>query len=119
LAFVVIFLFTGSFEVELGETTLSIEAAYWDDITVDYASIDHIELREYDDPGSRTFGYGGATLLMGDFKNTEFNTYTRYSYTSCDSCIVITSGEKVLVINQKNVAATEELFETLKKRMGK
>ena len=117
-AIVALFLFTGSFEVELGETSFSIEADYWDDITVDYASIDTIEWREHDDPGSRTYGYGSVTLLMGDFQNTEFNTYTRYSYTSCDSCIVITSGGKVLVINQKDEESTKELFETLQERMG-
>lgn len=119
LAFATIFLFTGSYEVEFGETSFIVNATYWDDITVDYATIDDVEYRKYDDPGSRTFGYGSPTLLMGDFQNTEFNTYTRYSYTSCDSCIVITTGDKVLVINEKDEDSTKKLYEELIRRVGK
>ena len=119
LVFVALFIMTGSFEVDLGDTSFSIDAAYWDDITVEYSAIDHIELREHDNPGSRTYGYGGATILMGSFRNTEFNSYTRYSYTSCDSCIVIQSGDKTLVINQKDEENTKVLYEELITRIGK
>jgi hypothetical protein len=55
---------------------------------------------------------------MGSFKNEEFGMYTRYTYTSCDACVVLTSGEKVLVLNGVDEAATKTIYETLKDRIG-
>ena len=76
-----------------------------------------MEYRTEDKPGSRIFGYGSFTLLMGEFQNSEFGNYTRYSYTSCDDCIVLTVDEKILVINGKDEAQTKEMFEELTKRI--
>ena len=61
----------------------------------------------------RTFGFGSARLLMGQFKNDEFGTYTRYSYTKCDSCVVLISGENVLVLSGPDEDATREIYEEL------
>ena len=68
--------------------------------------------------GSREWGFGSPTLLMGSFKNEEFGMYTRYTYTSCDACVVLTSGEKVLVLNGADEAATKAIYEALKARIG-
>lgn len=111
-----IFLFTGEFAVQLGETSFTIEAAYWEDATVKYSDIDHVEYRELDDPGERTFGYGSFSLLMGEFENDEFGDYTRYSYTACDSCIVLTVDKKILVINGKDEQSTQKIYDELMKQ---
>ena len=117
-----VFLFTGKYEVEFGETSFTIDALYWDDATVAYADIDEIEYRDRDDPkafDSRTFGYGSFHVLMGEFKNSEFGAYTRYSYTSCDSCVVLNIDGNILVINETNEENTKELYKELVKRVNK
>lgn len=111
-----LFLFTGKFEVSFGEDSFTIDAAYWDDIAVPYEEIDDIEYREQDDPNAssgRNFGYGSFTVLMGEFENGEFGKYTRYSYTSCDSCVVLTVDGNILVINGKDEEETKAIYDEL------
>lgn len=122
LVFAAIFLFTGEFEVTFDETSFTIDAVYWDDATVHYADIDDIEYREQDDPEaweSRTFGYGSFNLLMGEFENDEFGAYTRYAYTACDSCVVLTVDGKILVINGTDEGHTKAIYNELIKRIRK
>ena len=121
LVIAVIFLFTGKFKVTFDETSFTIDAAYWNDVAVNYADIDNIEYREQDDPSasaSRTFGYGSINLLMGEFENDEFGAYTRYSYTACDSCVVLTVDEKILVINGTDDEQTKAIYDELIRKMG-
>lgn len=120
LVFAALFLFTGKFEVTFDETSFTIDATYWDDAKVNYADIDNIEYRNQDDPNasaSRIFGYGSFHLLMGEFENDEFGTYTRYSYIHCDSCVVLTVNEETLVINGTDDEHTKEIYEKLIKKI--
>ncbi len=118
LILVAITMFTGEITVEFGDSDFRIETGYWEDATVTYAEIDSVEYRETDDAGSRTYGFGSAKLLMGNFENTEFGAYTRYSYTTCDSCIVLTVDDKVLVLNGENEKGTKEIYEELLQRIS-
>lgn len=121
-AFALLFLFTGKFEVTFGETALTIDAVYWDDMKIAYADISDVEYREQDDPnasGNRTFGYGSFTLLMGQFKNSEFGMYTRYSYTSCDACVVISMNDDIVIINGKDTEQTKAIYDELCKQVSK
>ncbi len=121
-AFAMVFLVTGKYEVTFGEESFTIDATYWDDAVVGYEEIDSIEYREHDDPkasSGRTFGFGSFNILMGDFENGEFGSYTRYTYTACDSCIVLTVGDRVLVFNGKEEAKTKEMYEELLQRINK
>lgn len=118
--FVLFTLFAGKYQVSFGESSFLIDAFFWNDATANYEDIEHVEYREQDDSdafGDRTFGYGTFTLLMGEFKNDEFGAYTRYTYTSCDSCIVLTVNGKTLVLNGKDKAQTESMYNELLKRM--
>lgn len=117
--FALFFLTSGRFDVELEATYFSIDALYWEDTSVNYADIDTIEYRTTDNPGDRTFGYGAPGLLMGEFENSEFGAYTRYSYTSCKSCIVLTIGERTMVMNSKDESGTKELYEKLLEKTDK
>jgi len=122
LVFVALILFAGKFEIRFEETAFTVDAVYWEDATVNYADIDKLEYREQDDASAssdRTFGYGSFHLLMGEFRNSEFGTYTRYSYIGCDSCIVLTVGEKVLVLNGRDEERTKEIYDELVQRTGK
>lgn len=120
IAFVLFVLFAGKYEVQFSESSFTINASFWNDATVNYADIEQIAYREHDDAnaaGNRTFGYGTPSLLMGEFKNEEFRAYTRYTYTSCDSCIVLTVNGKTLVLNGKDKAQTESMYNELLKRV--
>lgn len=117
LLFVGIMMFTGDVEIQYNETSFTIEASYWNDLTVDYAAVDHIEYRENDTPGSRVAGFGSPRLGMGNFHNDEFGMYTRYSYTQCDSCVVLTSGDKVLVLTGKDAKDTKAIYDELSARI--
>ena len=100
---------------------MKIDASYWDDASIRYTDIDTIEYRTSDDPDAtmkRNFGYGTPFLLMGEFDSDEFGTYTRYSYTACDSCIVLTVGDRVLVLNGKEEAKTKEMYEELLQKIN-
>lgn len=118
LVLVALLLTSGGFEITLAEEAMTVEASFWGDITVPYTDIDSIEYREQDHPGSRTYGFGSPTLLMGKFQNAEFGAYTRYSYPGCDSCIVITMDDEILVINETEEDATEKLYEALADKIG-
>ncbi|MDO5400748.1 MAG: SdpI family protein [Eubacteriales bacterium] len=111
-------MFTGNIRYDLGQDSLTIHASYYSDMTLPYDAIDDVEYRESDTPGYRAFGWGSARLLMGAFENDEFGTYTRYSYTGCDSCVVVRSGGKVLVLSAADEAGTQALYESLAGKAG-
>lgn len=118
LLLVAVTMFTGNISYELDEESFTIKASYWSNMTVDYDKITGIEYREEDEPGNRTSGFGSARLLMGSFQNAEFGFYTRYSYTMCDSCIVLEMGDDILVINGKNEEKTKQIYEELCQKSG-
>lgn len=108
-----VLMFSGDIEVNFEETSFTVEADYWQDLTVEYDAVDRVEYREESKPGMCVGGFGSARLLMGNFRNEEFGHYTRYSYTGGGSCIVVTSGEKILVLGGRDAAETETIYQTL------
>ncbi|MBQ8143334.1 MAG: SdpI family protein [Butyricicoccus sp.] len=108
--------FTGDIDVAYGEAAFTIEADYYDDLTVEYDIIDSIEYREDFSKGSRTFGFGSPRLLMGSFQNEEFGAYTLYAYKKCDAAVVLTAGDKVLAVNGQDAESTRVIYEELKNR---
>ncbi len=111
-------MFSGSVDVRYGETAFTIEATYWDDLTVDYAAIDSVEYREDGVDGGRVGGYGSPRLALGNFRNEEFGDYTRYTYTMQKACVVLTSGERILVLNGSDDAATRAIYDALAEKIG-
>lgn len=118
LAGVSVLMFTGDIGVTYKETEFTITTSFWEDLTVSYDEVDSIEFRESYDMGTRVSGFGAARLSLGNFKNDEFGKYTLYAYTGCKACIVIRSGERVLVLTAENAADTKILYEALKARIG-
>ena len=98
---------------------MQIEATYDSGLTLPYEEVDAIELRETFDIGVRTWGFASARLSMGTFQNEQWDTYTLYAYNSCDSMIVIRSGEKWLAFNEKDPAQTQLLYESIVEKMMK
>ena len=105
--------FTGDIDIIYSDTAFTVEADYFNDITVNYEDITSVEYRESESRGNRVYGFGSPRLLMGTFKNTEFGHYTRYSYAMCNSCVVLTINEKVLVISGIDDASTSDIYNIL------
>ena len=53
---------------------------------------------------------------MGSFENTVYGDYTRYTYASCDSCVVLTVKGETVVINGPDDAATRTIYEKLEEK---
>lgn len=117
LAFVLVIMFTGNIKMQYGDTSFTVEASYWNDLTLDYAEIDSVEYRESFKAGYRTYGFGSPRLSLGSFENDELGVYTLYAYTACDSAVVITVDEKILVISGKDADATVAIYDEIKSRM--
>lgn len=112
-------MFTGEIECTVIDGTLTIEADYYDDLTVSLEQIDSVEYRETVPDGIREFGWGSARLMQGVFSNEEFGTHTRYTYVGCDACIVLRSGDDVLVLNAADEAATLALYEAIAQEVSR
>ena len=118
LIFVAVVMFTGNITCVYNESSFTVEASFHDDLTIEYDVIDSIELRNESIPGIREFGFGSARLLLGTFHNEEFGLHSRYTYTDCKCAVIITSGEKVLVLAAANTEETEAIYETLLAKTG-
>lgn len=118
LTLVVVVILVGNITCVFNEDTFTVEATFYDDLTVEYDVIDSIEIRYESIPGTREFGFGSAKLLLGTFRNEEFGLHSRYTYTNCDCAIVLTVGEKILVLAGADKAETESIYETLLVKTG-
>lgn len=119
LAGVSVLMFTGDIQVQYGQDSFTIEASYYDDLTIYYDAIDSMELREENIPGIRTMGFGSPRLLMGYFENEELGSYTRYTYVDPGAGIIIRSGSHILVLSGKDAAETQAIYQELLTRTGK
>ena len=108
--FLCIVLFCGRIEYIFSENRLFVDTNMYTDYTIRYETIDAVEFREGNVPGLRVGGYGSFRLLMGFFENEEFGTYTRYTYYKPEACVVITSGDKIIVLSGKTYEETEKLY---------
>lgn len=116
---VAILMFTGNIAVHCEDEALKINATYWTDLEIDYSEIDTIEYRKDLDVGVRTSGFGSPKLSMGIFQNDEFGSYTLYSYTGAKEHIVLTSGEKTLVIGMSDTKETQAIYDAMLEKVNK
>ena len=108
--FLLFVLFYGDITYSFREDYLFIDTNMYSDHIVYYDTIDHVELREGNVEGLRVGGYGSFRLLMGFFENEEFGTYTRYTYYKPEACVVLTKGEKKIVLSGETREETEALY---------
>ncbi len=119
LVITLVLAFSGTYKIRYGDTSFTVDAVGISDVTVAYDDVDAIEYRDSCDAGSRIFGFGTPTLLMGTFENEEFGTYTRFSRPSCDAAVVLTVDGQILVLGGKNDAETQIIYENILNRMDK
>lgn len=113
LVFVAVLMLTGDIRTEFGDDALTVQATYYEDVTIPYAQIDSAEFRETDVDGTRVYGFGSARLKMGQFHTDEFGSHTRYTYTFCDAGIVLRIDGKTFILSGKDAEETRSIYETL------
>ena len=113
LVFVTVIMFTGDIQIEFGTTSFTVNATYWEEMTIPYDAIDEVVLSENFDPGMKVNGFNSARMNLGVFENEALGRYTVYTYTGCKQAIILKGGEDVLVINGRDEAATRAMFDIL------
>lgn len=109
----------GGLKFELGDTGFTAGTAVWKNKTVEYFDIASIKLEDNVDFGKRIGGYGSAKLSIGNFKNSEFGSYTIYAFTQCRTVVVMKLNDgSILVIGGESREASEELYKTIKGKCG-
>lgn len=122
LVFVAVALVAGSAEVVFGEDSLTVEASFWQDMTISYDSIESVSYEtgeEMPAAGIRTYGLGNLRMLMGTFANDAYGSYTRYTYDSCDDCVVLNVSGMTVVLNGPSVDDTRQIYQELTARLDK
>ncbi len=116
---VAVLMFSGNITVDCGDTAVGIDVPYWTDVEIDYAEIETVVCRDDLDPSVRTNGFASARLSLGIFRNDEFGLYTLYAYNGAKEFVVLTSGEKTLVIGMKTPEETQAVYNTLLEKMDR
>lgn len=114
---VVILMFVGKLSFVFGEESLEIGTTFGAGMEIKYSDIDSVRLAEDGVDGIRVGGFASSTLLFGMFKNDEFGVYTRYTYTKCDSAVVIISRGEEIVISDADDESTKALYEMILQRI--
>ena len=117
LLFVACTLFTGDLRYRYGDTSFTVEASYFDDLTVNYADIQDVQYMDGNMPGVRVWGFGSLRLLMGTFES-EGIQYTRYTYYDPDSAVGVLLEDKMIILSGKNPDESKAIYETLRDKCG-
>ena len=98
--------------------SFTVEASYYEDLTVNYDEIQAIDYREGNVDGIRLFGLGSFRLLLGTFQNEEFGKYTRYTYYRPESCVILTVNDRALVLSGRDRQESQAIYDALVQRVG-
>ena len=121
-AFLAWSLFSGDIQYVYGTDSLTVDASGWGDLTIPYSSVTSLEYFEQDPSqdasGFRTNGLGNFKVALGSFENDLYGDYTRYTFASCDACVVLESDGRTIVLNAPDAASTQELYQSLLEKTG-
>ncbi len=118
LVFCLVLCFTGDIAVECGDDSFTVQADYYEDLTLRYGDITSVEYRDTDVPGTRVYGFGTPHLLLGWFNSEEFGDYTRYSYGNSSAFVVIGVNGKTAVIGLRTAEETKAFYGELMSRIN-
>ena len=113
VAVLAIVMFSGSLEVTLGEESIDIDASMWSDASIDYDEIESVEYREELVGGYKVNGLNSAKLWLGIFKNDELGVYTRYTYQSAESSVILTVDGEYVVIATESEEQNKAIYEKI------
>ena len=114
LAIAFALIFTAKFEIAFGETSFTVTASAFGELTVEYEDIESVEYLEEGTKSQRVMGFGDYPLQMGTFRNAELGTHSRYTYSDCKAVVLIRYDGQYLVLNGKDEESTKAIYETLK-----
>ncbi len=112
LLFVAVVLFAGDLDYHYGDTSFTVEASFYDDLTVNYADIKDVKYMDKNMEGRRVWGWGSLRLLMGTFE-CEGQQYTRYTYYDPKSAVGLMLEDKIIVLSGKDPQESKAIYETL------
>lgn len=118
LVVVAVLLVSGSVKVQYHDSDFTVNATYWNDLTVRYDEIEEIEYLEQYRKGDREMGFGSFKLGMGAFHNQEFGDYTLYAYNKTSQGVRLTVNGETIVISAKDEEATKAIYEEISERMN-
>lgn len=104
-------MFGGKLEVKLQDDALAIDASFWRYVEISYEDIDAAELREDCGSAQKVSGFNSARLHLGAFESDEFGLHTRYMYTKADTYLVLSVGERYVVIAMDTEEDTKAIYE--------
>lgn len=117
LLFVGVMMFAGDIKVEFHDNDMECSGFLTGSSSIAYDDVESVSLEKDLDIGKRTAGVGSLSINAGNFKNEKFGPYKLYSYTSCDTYVVIDTEKKTIVVNDKDEASTTALYQTLLKHV--
>jgi bacterioferritin len=80
---------------------------------VRYEEIDALEYVEQGVDGRRISGFASPRLSLGSFRNDTLGSYTRYTYTKQTACILLSVGERSIVIGCESEEQTRAVYDAL------
>lgn len=114
---VALFIGSGSVNATMDDEGLHINAPMTDRY-LPYDGIAAVEISDNLDLGFKIGGFGGTSVLSGDFNNNEFGDYTLACYKDVHTYIIVKPMEgKTLVFNQSSVEETASFYNELLERL--
>lgn len=110
-----IVMFTGEITYAYDRNVVLVDGDYIDAFMIPYTEMDDIFLYTKFDRGTWHSGFLSPRLSIGSYENDAHGKYTMYAYNSCEAMVVIKTGDEVIALNGKNLGATLDLFDMLKK----
>ena len=110
LIFAGVMMFTGDIRVSYNDDSFTIEATYYNDLTINYSDIESITFDDDFNVGLRVYGFNSAKFDLGNYKNEEFGSYTIYAYKQCDACVVLKTDGKALALNGTDKEQTLAIY---------
>ncbi len=110
--FVACILFTGNLEYHYGDTSFTVEASFYDELTVNYADIKDVKYLDHNMEGRRVWGYGSLRLLLGTFETEGFQ-YTRYTYYDPQSAVGVMLEDQIIILSGRDPEESKQIYETL------
>lgn len=107
-AFMGIVLYTGEIDLSFDENQLNVNTS-----SIMYQDIISLEYTTDLESSIRTNGVGNFKIQTGNYKNDDFGDYKRYTYTNCKEYIIVYTEDTVVVLNDRDTAKTQLLYENL------